>query len=144
LQGRLLMFYTGNTRLASDILINQKNNTETNKNINYLHKIVGLAKDLHTDLSVGRIDTFGNILDAGWKYKKEIASGISNDEINKIYDHAIENGAEGGKLLGAGGGGFLLFYVKEENQYSVRRSLRNLTEFKFEFENIGSTIIYYN
>jgi len=145
LQGRLLAFYTGTTRSASKILADQKRNIIANDNkIENLHKMVELARTFRHDLAIGRIDTMGEILHASWLYKKEIANGISNDTINLIYDSAIKNGAEGGKLLGAGGGGFLLFYVKEENQDKVRKALGNLYEFKFEFDTIGSTTIYYD
>lgn len=73
-----------------------------------------------------------------------MASEISNIKINEIYDLAINNGAEGGKILGAGGGGFLLFYVKEENKPRLLSAMKEYQQFNFKFENIGSTIIYCN
>jgi D-glycero-alpha-D-manno-heptose-7-phosphate kinase len=145
LQQRLLAFYTGTTRSASSILASQKNNMLVRKDkIEHISKMVKLATDLHHDLSAGSIDTFGEIMHAGWAYKKEVADGISNQGIDDLYAAAINSGASGGKLLGAGGGGFLLFYVKEESQNSVRQALRDLHEIPIEFDTIGSTIIYYD
>jgi D-glycero-alpha-D-manno-heptose-7-phosphate kinase len=77
-------------------------------------------------------------------YKKELAGSISDGTIDAYYDLALKNGAEGGKLLGAGGGGFLRFYVKEENHARLRRSLNGLKELPFNFDNKGVSVIYYN
>lgn len=145
LEDNLMMFYTGQTRAAGDILKEQKKNTTDNAaKINNLHKMVQLAKDLREELLHNNIDAMGEILHRGWMYKKELAGGISNELINHYYDLALKNGASGGKLLGAGGGGFLLFYVKEENHQRVRYALRDLKELPFKFDNKGTTIIHYN
>ena len=106
--------------------------------------MVQLAKDLRQELLHNNIDAMGEILHQGWMYKKELAGSISNEFINQYYDLAMKNGASGGKLLGAGGGGFLLFYVKEENHQRLRYALRDLKELPFKFDNKGSTIIHYN
>jgi len=82
-------------------------------------------------------------LHKGWLYKKELANGISNEFIDQHYQKAISNGAVGGKLLGAGGGGFLLFYVPENKHQKVRQALKDLKELKFRFDNKGTNIIYY-
>ena len=145
LENNLMMFYTGQTRAAGDILKEQKKNTTDDAaKINNLHKMVQLAKDLRVELLHNNIDSMGEILHQGWMYKKELAGGISNETINHYYDIAMQNGASGGKLLGAGGGGFLLFYVKEENHQRVRYALRELKELPFKFDNKGTTIIHYN
>ncbi len=145
LENNLLMFYTGQTRAAGDILKEQKKNTtDDQKKIENLHKMVQLAKDLKNELLHNNIDAMGEILHTGWTYKKELAGGISNETINQAYETALKNGASGGKLLGAGGGGFLLFYVKEENHQRVRYALRGLKELPFKFDNKGTTIIHYN
>ena len=112
LQDNLLMFYLGNTRSASNILSEQKENTiNDEKKIENLHKMVNLSRKLKRELIKGNIDAMGDILHKGWTYKKELASKISNKIIDDYYDTALRNGAIGGKLLGAGGGGFLLFYA---------------------------------
>jgi len=145
LDNNLLMFYLGSTRLASDILIEQKENILTNKTkVMSLHKIVKLSQELKSELSQGNIDAMGDILHRGWMYKKELASKISNDDINYYYNLAIRHGAMGGKLLGAGGNGFLLFYVPSDKQQDVRNVLKDLQETKFSFEQEGSKILYYN
>ena len=145
LESNLLMFYTGTTRSASEILKEQKVNTSSDtKKIENLHKMVKLAHDLKKELYSGNIDAMGEILHTGWLYKKELASGIANKEIDHYYDLALSNGALGGKILGAGGGGFLLFYVKQENREKLRLALKDLRELDFEFDNVGTNIIYYD
>jgi D-glycero-alpha-D-manno-heptose-7-phosphate kinase len=145
LEKNLLLFYTGQTRSASKILSEQnKNILEDNKKIQNLHKMVQLTKDLKRELLHNNIDSMGEILHQGWNYKKELSNQISNEFINKYYDLAMNNGATGGKLLGAGGGGFLLFYVKEENHDRIRKSLSDLKELTFKFDNKGTSIIHYS
>lgn len=145
LQNNLLLFYTGQTRNTGDILSEQKKNTsDDRKKIENIHKLATLARTLKEVLLHNNIDAVGEVLDQGWRYKKELASGISNKRIDECYETAKQNGACGGKLLGAGGGGFLLFYVKEENHKRVRRALNQLKELTFSFENKGVSTIYYN
>jgi D-glycero-alpha-D-manno-heptose-7-phosphate kinase len=146
LQDNLLLFYTGQTRNSGDILYEQKKNiSDDRKKIENLHKMVTLARNLKDALLHNNIDEIGGMLDQGWRYKKELASGISNKYIDAYYEAAKQNGASGGKILGAGGGGFLLLYVKEENHERVRRALgRRLKELTFNFENKGVSTIYYN
>jgi len=136
LENNLLLFYLGKTRSADKVL-----NTY-NSNNNNLIKMVDLAYSLNSSLSKNNIDSVGDILHTGWMYKKELSSEISNTDIDYYYNLAIKNGAEGGKLLGAGGGGFLLFYVKEENQERLRNVLSVLKEVSFKFEDKGASIIY--
>lgn len=144
LENNLLMFYTGETRFAGDILNEQKKNTTDDKaKIENLHKMVALAKDLKEELLKGNTSSMGEILHTGWMYKKELASGISNPDIDYYYDLAIKNGAGGGKLLGAGGGGFLLFYVEDENKAKLRKALSDLKELDFKFDNKGTTVVHY-
>ena len=145
LEKNLLMFYTGTTRSAGSILSEQKKNTTSDKaKINNLHKMVQLSVDLKKELLQGNTNAMGEILHAGWMYKKELAKGISNSDIDYYYDLAMKNGAKGGKLLGAGGGGFLLFYVEEQYRSKVRRALADLKEIDFKFDNKGTQVIYYN
>ncbi len=144
LEENLLMFYLGDTRSASTILKEQSSNIigDTAK-IENTKKMVALASDLKRELQNNNIDCFGEILHSGWLYKKELASGISNERIDHFYDIGLKNGASGGKLLGAGGGGFLLFYVKKENQEKLRNAMSELEEFSFRFDEAGTSIIYY-
>ena len=145
LEKNLLMFYTGQTRSAGSILKEQKQNTTDDRSkIENLHKMVKLARELREELLNGNTDATGDILHTGWIYKKELAKGITNLQIDEAYEAARKAGASGGKLLGAGGGGFLLFYVKEEHQTKVREALKNLKELNFKFDNKGTNIIYYN
>lgn len=142
LQNNLLMFYTGSDRSASTILKEQKENIADSKKIKSLQKMVELAYELKDELLRGNIDCFGEILHKGWLYKKELSSQISNEKIDYYYNLAMQNGASGGKLLGAGQNGFLLFHVEENNQKQLRVALKNLKELDFKFENIGTTVIY--
>jgi D-glycero-alpha-D-manno-heptose-7-phosphate kinase len=143
LEQNLMMFYLGVTRKASDILTEQKQNTiSDSKKVKNLHKMVHLSKELKKELASNNIDAMGDILHSGWMYKKELASNISNGGIDYYYDLALRAGAVGGKLLGAGGGGFLLFYVPAEKQHNVRIALTELNELKFEFDNTGTKIIF--
>ena len=145
LQRRLLMFYTGITRSTKSILsVQRKNILTSNKKIMNLHKMVSLTKILKDELNKGELGCFGDILHEGWMHKKEMADSISNPAIDDIYRLAMKNGAEGGKILGAGGGGFFLFYVKEENQEKLIKGMKNFRCFDFNFETVGSTIIYCN
>ncbi|MCX7771182.1 MAG: GHMP kinase [Proteobacteria bacterium] len=144
LQKNLAMFFTGETRSASKILTDQKNNLSNNsKKLSFLHKMVSLTYDLKNEFMRGNIDALGEILHTGWMYKKELADGISNEKIDYYYNLALKNGAIGGKLLGAGGGGFLLFYVKEEDREQLIRALSDLYRLDFRFETQGTTLIYY-
>lgn len=142
LQNNLLMFYTGDTRSASKILAEQsKSITSGEKEQNQI-KICNLAEQLKNELENNRIDSMGDILNENWILKKQLAAGIANPVIDKMYERAIINGAKGGKLLGAGGGGFLLFYVPKEKQNDVRNELKDYSELKFHFDMQGSSIIY--
>lgn len=141
-QDNLVMFYTGLTHNANEILSEQRKNilTQKGKKRN-LVRICELAKYMKESLENGELDLVGNILNENWHKKKEMASGISNPRIDDLYNRAINNGAIGGKLLGAGGGGFLLFYCPKEKQENLKRAL-NLKTFDFRFEKEGSSVIY--
>jgi D-glycero-alpha-D-manno-heptose-7-phosphate kinase len=139
-KNKLMLFYTGITRVSSNILEEQNKNTKDK--VDYLDSIVDLAKDFKTSLVQNEYEKCGEMLAKGWELKKELASGISNDKINHYYESAIKAGAVGGKVLGAGGGGFLLFYCDEIHQAKVRIALKDLNESTFKFEPQGSKIIY--
>jgi hypothetical protein len=141
LQKNLLMFYTGTTRSANTILAEQTKNITSEDKARNLLKMCGLAKDMKVALENNDISSFGKILDEGWQLKKELASGIANPAIDEAYEIAMKNGALGGKLLGAGGGGFLLFYCEEEKQDQLKKAI-GLRELDFSFERDGTSIVY--
>lgn len=141
LQKNLVMFYTGLTHDANKILAEQKKNIEISKSKNNLAKMCELAKQMKYALENNELSDFGNILDEGWHRKRELAGTISNLKIDEMYEIALQNGAIGGKLLGAGGGGFLLFYCSKEKQSDLEKAL-GLEKFDFSFEHDGSSVIY--
>lgn len=141
LENNLMMFYTGQLHSASAILKEQKGNiTAGDKEANQL-KMCGLARELREELQNGNIDAMGKILHQNWLLKKTLASGISNPAIDEAYEKAMCAGATGGKLLGAGGGGFMLFYVPQEKQDSVKEAI-GLPQLPMTFDRQGSTVIY--
>jgi len=142
LQNNLLMFYTGSQRQASTILEEQKVNISSKSKFDVLKKMVDLVYELRDCLYREDLNYFGKILHKNWLLKQQLASKISNPRINKLYKKAIENGAVGGKLVGAGGGGFLLFYCDEKNHKKLRSAMSPLKELKFRFENEGTKLIY--
>lgn len=142
LNQNLIMFYIGNQRKASDILAEQKKNTSSDEKFKALQQMVALVDELKTSLKKGAIDNMGNILHENWMLKQQLASSITNPEINEIYQTGLENGAIGGKLLGAGGGGFMLFYCKPDMKTTINKALCKLRPFEFSFEQEGSKVIY--
>ncbi|MDR2489364.1 MAG: GHMP kinase [Desulfovibrio sp.] len=143
LEGNLLLFYTGKSRSAGSILARQKEDILSPRSVENLRHMTTLAAALREELLRNNIDAMGEVLHEGWLRKKELAAGITDEAIDAWYETARQNGAMGGKLLGAGGGGFLLFYVKEENHTRVRKSLNMLRETPFRFENQGTSLIHY-
>lgn len=146
LQDWCMLFFTGYTRIASEIAKEQINNTP--KNLNELEKMKEMvyeAKDILCSNSANdnMILNFGKLLDESWKLKRRLSNKITNPEIDKIYEQGMESGAIGGKILGAGGGGCILFIVPPENQNKVENKLKNLVRIPFKFSNEGSRIIYY-
>jgi D-glycero-alpha-D-manno-heptose-7-phosphate kinase len=105
--------------------------------------MVGLVEDLKNCLYSENLDYFGKILHENWMLKQKLASQISNNYIDDIYNAGIKAGATGGKLLGAGGGGFMLFYCKESKRQKLIEALQPLEKFDFAFDRDGSKVIYY-
>lgn len=138
----LLLFFVGFPRKASEVAEEQIKNTPNKTNeLLLMRELVEKAEAILID-NKKSLDEFGELLHEGWKIKKSLSSKISNPIIDEIYDSAISAGALGGKILGAGGGGFMLFYVPKEYQDRVRLKLSGLLEVPFEFEELGSKIIY--
>ena len=145
LEESLMMFYLGGTRAAGDILAEQKKSiSEGNSAVSRLHKLVELTRILRDELAANNVESLGEILHTAWTYKKELSSRVTNERIDYYYELALRNGAVGGKLLGAGGSGFLLFYVRVEDQPGLRVALKDLQEYSFGFDQTGTGIIYYS
>jgi len=141
LQGHLMLFFTGLSRIASRIAKKQIASTPSKGNeLRQMYRMVDEAKDILTGSS--DISEFGNLLHKSWLLKKSLTDKISNPDLDGIYSDALKAGATGGKVLGAGGGGFMLFFVKPAKQHSVRKALKGLLEVKFKFENAGSQVIF--
>jgi D-glycero-alpha-D-manno-heptose-7-phosphate kinase len=143
LQQNLVMFYTGNQRKASDILAEQKRNISAEDKFLVLKSMVSLVFDLREVLFSGSLADVGKILHENWILKQKLASQISNTSIDEIYRAGLEGGATGGKLLGAGGGGFMLFYCEPGKQARLTEKLRHLERFDFGFDREGSKLIYF-
>lgn len=141
LEDNLIMFYTGVTRSADSILSEQTRNVTLDEKNKNLRKMCELAEKMKESLENNELEPFGAILDESWKLKKTLASGISNPQIDKAYEIAMSYGALGGKLLGAGGGGFLLFYCEKDKQDELRKSI-GLREFDFKFDHDGTSVVY--
>lgn len=141
LQENLIMFYTGLTHEANVILAEQKKNISQDDKTQNLIKMCRLAREMKRSLEENELSDFGKMLDEGWRRKRELAGGISNSVIDELYNTAIRSGAIGGKLLGAGGGGFLLFYCPKGKQELLKNRLR-LKPFPFSFEHDGSSVVY--
>jgi D-glycero-alpha-D-manno-heptose-7-phosphate kinase len=137
---RFLLFFTGTSRKASNILKEQKANIQDR--ISVLREMKHMVHEARKVLDAGDFDTFGLLLHESWKLKKSLAESISNDTIDDLYDLARRRGAIGGKITGAGGGGFLLLYVPYENQLSVRKALCDLRELPFRLESDGTKVIF--
>lgn len=140
LENNLLLFYTGITRKASDILSEQKKNTGNKMEL--LDRMKELSFELKESLMKKDITRFGELLHENWEYKKNLAREITNPAIDRHYNLALKSGALGGKILGAGGGGFLLFYCEGNKQNSVIKNLKSLRHVPFGFENHGTRIVY--
>ncbi len=143
LEKRLLLFYTGITRSADTILAKQISNMAREKTKRaIMNKMVSLAKQMQNALNKDRLDTFGEMLHENWILKTQMAGNITNKKIDIWYTIARKNGAIGGKLLGAGGGGFLLFYAPEEKHAKIIQALSMLIYQEFAFEPQGTKIIF--
>jgi D-glycero-alpha-D-manno-heptose-7-phosphate kinase len=142
-QKHFMLFFTGFPRNASDIAGEQIRKTAEKKA--ELKTMVELVDESLNILNgeIDRLGDFGTLLNEQWKIKRSLTSLISNPEIDEIYEAGMEAGALGGKLLGAGGGGFMLFFAKPEDQAQIKERLDKLLYVPFTFENLGSQIIYY-
>lgn len=143
LNNRLLLFFTGFTRFSSDV---QKENAKVRENkeaqMKEMYQLVDEAEKVLSDEKVN-LDEFGVLLDHTWKLKRQTGRKISTESIDELYKKGIKAGALGGKLLGAGGGGFLVFYADEEHRESVMNAMKELLYIPFKFENTGTQVVHY-
>ena len=139
LDNMLMLFYTGKTRQASSILSQQKSNI--GGKIEILQQMANQALQVRQLIEASDIDGLGAILHHGWEAKRRLAQGVSSSELDEIYERAVKAGAVGGKISGAGGGGFFLLCVPSDKRQSVRHALANLREMPFRLERGGSRIV---
>lgn len=143
LNNNLMLFFTGFSRFSSEI--QQSTVTVIKDKTSKLREMLSLVDEAQDVLVNSRsdLDDFGKLLDTTWRLKRQTGAKISTGSIDELYEKGIKAGALGGKLLGAGGGGFLIFYVRPENQESVRSAMKDLLYVPFRFENNGTQILYY-
>ena len=143
LEDNLLLFFTGISRSASSILLDQdkrsiNNDSEIAKNLHYIKELGFRSRDA---LLAGDLENFGHLMNEHWEHKRIRSSGMTNDFIDEIYTKALHNGAVGGKLVGAGGGGFLMFYASDRSKLRAAMNKYNLEEVRFSFDYEGTKII---
>lgn len=141
LNDNLMLFFTGFTHFSAEVQASTQKVDKTKEKLEMLD-LVDKAQDILTDKECD-LDEFGRLLDLTWKLKRQTGAKISTDSIDILYERGIKAGALGGKLLGAGGGGFLLFYVPNEKKKNVMRELKDLMYVPFEFEEEGTRVIHY-
>lgn len=146
LNDNLMMFFTGFTRFSSDVQKANAGNKETQgakeKRLLEMLSLVDKSEHILTDKNTD-LDNFGRLLDYTWKLKRQTGSAVSTNSIDALYEKGMQAGALGGKLLGAGGGGFLVFYVQPEFQKAVKEAMKDLMYIPFKFEDGGTRVIHY-
>lgn len=142
LQNNLMLFYTGKTRLSSTILSDQKAHIRDQDKTAVLDHMVQMTENAYAELLKGNVDRIGYMLDDAWQMKKKLSNKISNSVIDSMYEIAKSNGAIGGKILGAGGGGFMLLFVPRKLQLKVKDALKEYRMVDFSFEPEGSKIVF--
>ena len=144
LNDNLLMFFTGFTRFSSEIQkTNQQGYFEKVKQLKQMYELVDAAETLLED-DHSNLDEFGTLLDVTWRLKRQTGKAITTNSIDLLYEKGMEAGALGGKLLGAGGGGFLIFYVRPEKKKAVMEAMKELLYIPFRFEENGTQVIHYS
>lgn len=143
LQSHLMLFFTGFSRIASEVAKSKIDNLKNRENeLKRMAEMVDEAISiLHSP--VQSLEDFGRLLDASWQYKRSLSERVSTAEIDAIYEAAMSAGAIGGKILGAGGGGFMLIFAKPDRQAAIRDRLKDLVHVPFNFENAGSRVVLY-
>ena len=143
LEDSTLVFFTGRTRSASAVLANQSAAIQTTDRRVLMRRMVQLAFEMKEQLELGTLDHFGDLLDENWRLKAQLTTGISDPQIDAWYDKGLISGALGGKLLGAGNGGFMMFYAPIEYHAKISAALGDLEPVKFRFDRTGAQIVFY-
>ena len=143
MEDSILVFYTGRTRNASALLSEQSKNMAGRERRRLMGEMVQSAYDMKVLLESGDLDAVGELLDKNWKLKCQMAEGITDPQIDKWYQLGISAGAKGGKLLGAGNGGFIMFFAPREKHLDIIKVMRELREIPFSFDTNGSQIAFY-
>lgn len=138
----LIVFFTGMQRRSNDILSRQSKNLRKTQNKKIISNMVNLVYELKREIENDNILEFGEILDKNWNLKKQLASNISSFELDELYSKGIKAGATGGKILGAGNGGFLMFFANPKNHKDIIKALPKLKKVDFKFEKDGSKVVY--
>jgi D-glycero-alpha-D-manno-heptose-7-phosphate kinase len=138
-----LVFYTGRTRSASELLTNQSRDLATSESKNLMKRMVELVFELKHEMENNNLDNFGSILHENWRLKSQLTKGISDSQIDNWYQIGLDNGATGGKLLGAGNGGFLMFFAPYELHKKIEKALYGLLKVDFKFDTMGSQTMVY-
>ena len=142
-QASIAVFYTGRTRSASEVLARQSAGIAKPERRVLVRRMVELAFAFKRELEIGSVAALGPILDENWRLKLQLAAGITDAQIDAWYATGMANGATGGKLLGAGAGGFLMFMAPAERQQALRDSLSELRQVDFRFDRAGTQIVFY-
>lgn len=143
LEDSTLVFFTGRTRSASAVLAQQQRALLAPDRKQLMRRMVQLAFDLKSELESGTLDNFGDLLDENWRLKTQLSAGISDPQIDFWYETGLRHGAFGGKLLGAGNGGFMMFYAHPDTHESIRAALSDLQPVTFKFDHNGAQIVFY-
>lgn len=143
LEDSTLVFFTGRTRSASAVLAKQQKALQAPDRKQLMRRMVQLAFDLKSELESGTLDNLGDLLDENWRLKTQLSAGISDPQIDAWYETGLRHGALGGKLLGAGNGGFMMFYAPPDTHESIRAALSDLQPVTFKFDHNGAQIVFY-
>jgi len=143
LENSILVFYTGRTRSSSAILSSQNKNMQNSQKRDLMGEMVKMSYDMKILLESGEVDGIGELLDKNWRIKCQMASGVTDSQIDDWYQKGINAGAKGGKLLGAGNGGFMMFFAPPNKHKEIIKAMSCLREIPFSFDLNGSQIVYY-
>ena len=138
----IIVFYTGRTRSASALLNEQSDNMKRNDKRELMSNMVSLAYDMRDLLENDDIESLGTLLDQNWQLKRQMTVGISDFQIDDLYSKGMLAGATGGKILGAGNGGFIMFFAQKERHAKIMKAMKDLQRVPFSFDAHGSQIVY--